>query len=764
MSNPIHTRDGRGPSPGTSDDSTDSVFLEYWRVLRERRRIVLSCLAITTVAALVASYLATPEYTARTTIEIERQSPEILEFTDVLNVDPSGYHDFYETQYKILQSRAVLRLAAERLDLMNRPELAGRRGSPIGRMIAWVRSFAPTTQIKRSTDPLRPAVQFIAAHLTVSAIHNSHLVRVAVSDRDPQLAADIANAVADAYQRFQLDARYSTTGKAKEFLAKDVALYQAEIGDLQRELQAYGVEKEILGFSDGTQDISERALADIDHRRNEGKARLMAAEARFLAVVETAPDGLPEVLQSSVITHLRQERALLERQQDEMARKFSDDWPPLLHLREKLRTADQQLTLEAEQIAAQVRAVAKTEYERAASEFEKLTDARDAQMREVQRVNLAAIQYASLKAQIDSKREVMADLVARQSETETSFRLKETSTSNIRTVDYAEPPTRPSRPRTMLNMVLAIMFGTVLGIGMAFFVDHLDNTVKTEQDIQRFGRLTVLGHVPLARSLRLVGSAPARQETDPTRRLDLASHLDPKSAFSEAFRNLRTSLLLATPDHPPQHVAITSCEPGDGKSTVACNLAMVFTQLGRKVLLVDADLRRPRIHTALEIPNAVGLSSFLSGNASLAELARETEVPNLSVITAGPIPPNPSELLGSARLAELLRYVDEHEGFDHVILDSPPVLSVTDAIVLSAKLDSTILVIRAGQTRREALEQSVSRLNQSHSSVIGSVLNGVSAESTYYYGRYGRHQEYYDENESGSSPTPNKQSTDRRAG
>jgi len=384
----------------------------------------------------------------------------------------------------------------------------------------------------------------------------------------------------------------------------------------------------------------------------------------------------------------------------------------------------------------------------------------------VQRVNFETIEYAGLQAEIETKRRVLSDLVERQSETETSFRLREARTSNVRVVDPAEPPTTAASPRKLLNLVLALLVGSTLGIGMAFLVDHLDNTVKNEQDIQRLGGVTVLGHVPLTRTLHAVGDEVPHSD-DLTRQLDIGSHLDPRSNFSETFRNLRTSLLLATPDHPPRHVAVTSCEPGDGKSTVALNLAIVLTQLGRRVLLIDADLRRPRIHKSLQLTNAVGVSSFLSGNATLDELIRESEIPNLRVITSGPIPPNPSELLGSPGLETMLDRFSGEDRFDHIILDSPPVLSVTDAIILSTRTDSTILVVRAGMTSREALAQSAARLKQSRVKVTGAVLNAVSHEAGYYYGRYGYGRSYRytyqaDDEAEGTATTPGR--TRRRFG
>jgi capsular exopolysaccharide synthesis family protein len=740
------------PDAGAEFRPADGEFevrlLDYWRVLVQRRLVVLGCLAAVVVVTMTLTLLTAPTYRATATLEIQRNTPEVVEFADVLNVDPDAYWDFHQTQQKILESRSVARIAAERLDLVHRPEFAARKGSPLGRLRRWVGGWfreeeGESQNARGAYSPEDRATDYVQGGLDVALIRNSYLSTVSFEDRDPRLAAEVANAVADAYQQFQLDSRYNTTGQAKEFLTKDVARVRAEIGVLEQQLQAYGIEKEILALSDGTQDISEQALGDINRRCTEASARMASAEAVHQAVQQAPPEALPEVLASPIIGRLRERHAELEREHATMSERFKPGWPALDQLAEELAQARAQLGAEAETIARHVRAAAEGELAVARAEYAALERRRETQKREVQRVNEDAIDYASLKSEIETKRKVLTDLVERQSETETSYRLREAGTSNVRVVDRAEVPTYPARPNKRLNLMLSLALGLGLGVGLALFVDHLDNTIKTEQDIQRVSGLTVLGHVPLTRSLAVVGEEAGATTT---RQLDMASHLEPRSHFSETFRNLRTSLLLATPDHPPRHVLVTSCEPGDGKSTVALNLAIVLTQQGRKVLLVDADLRRPRLHKTVGLDNAVGLSSYLSGNAAIADLAHETEIPGLRVITSGPIPPNPSELLGSPRLDALLDDYLKANGFDHLIVDSPPLLSVADSIVLSTRTDSTVVVVRAGSTRRESLTQSVVRLRQSRANVVGAVLNAVAEEKGYYY-RYYRHKRYYGKGE-----------------
>jgi succinoglycan biosynthesis transport protein ExoP len=729
------------PGAASQDGREETIhLLDYWRILVARRVVVFACLGIFVAAALIYSVSATREYEAVTTLQIERQGPEILGFKDIVNVDSaySAYQDFYQTQYKILQSRTVIRIAAERLDLMNRPEFVARRKSPIQRMGDAVRSMIASPA--PGGDPLRRALSFIQKNLSIQPIRNSRLVKIAFTDRDRTLAADVANAVAEAYQQFNFDARYSTTSQATEFLTKEVARLQQEIAGLERKLQEYGQRKEILSVSDGARDISQQALSDINTRYVDARGRLALAEARYEAARGVAPESLPEVLNSPLISNLRQQYAEVERRHSQMSERFKPDWPPLQQLQQELDIARDRLRIESENIAAQVRGGAKADYDRVRGEVAGLELQVNAQKQEVQRVNRDGIEYASLKTEIETRRKVLSDLVARKSETATSERLADTRASNVRVVDRAEPPRSPVRPKKLLNLALSVVFGLGLGVGMAFLLDHLDNTVKTEQDLERVAALPALGYVPLFQPLRVVTEGSEKSPGASSQLVDLASHLDPRSAFAEAFKNLRTSLLLASADRPPRTIVVTSAEPGDGKSTIALNLGIVLTQMGRRVLLVDADLRKPRLHRMLHISNSAGLSSYLSGNAQPADLIQDTEVPNLLAITSGPIPPNPSELLGASSLEALVERLIEEGRFDHVILDSPPAIQVADSVILSSRMEATIIVVRAGKTSRTSVAQAAGRLRQARGRVIGAVLNAIQESGGYYY--YYRYKYY----------------------
>ncbi len=736
---------------------------DYWRILNERRAVILGTLGIVVATTLVLSFLATPQYRSKAVLQIERQGPDILTFKDVLGVDPAGYLDFYQTQYKILQSRTVLRKAVERLDLVNRPEFATRKGSPAERLAEWAKGLLRGDG-DGPADPLEPALDFVEDEIAIEPVRNSHLVRVAFTDRDPRLATDVANAVAEAYIEFQLDARYSTTATASDFLTKQVTRLQAEIGDRERQLQAYGQKSEILALSDGAQDISEKALGDLNGQLIQARGRLALAEARFDTLRNAPADALQEVLNSPLVNNLKGQYAEVERRHSQMAERFKEDWPALRQTREEMERARARLETETETIARRVREVAQRDVTRARAEVARLGGGVEDQKHEVQRVNRAAIEYGSIKAEIATRRKVLEDLVARQSQTETSGQLRETSASNVRVVDRAEVPKEPSSPKKKLNLLLAILLGLTAGVGFALVLDHLDNTVRSEQDIERHAPvLALLGHLPLYEPLRAVEGSEDDAAAAAPLSIDLASHVQPRSSLAEAFKNLRTSLLLASPEHPPRRILLTSCEPGDGKSTAALNLAIVLAQMGRRVVLVDADLRRPRIHKMVGCDNTVGLTTFLTGNAGYAQTIQGTGIPNLWVVPSGPIPPNPSELLNSPSLESLLDRLDRERGFDHILFDSPPVLQVADSVILAQRMDATVLVVRASKTTRTSLVQGVARLRQSRARVAGVVLNAVPEKTGYYYYRYYRYyRSYRDETSEKTAPARARRRRDRR--
>ncbi len=716
-------------------------LLDSWDVLRRRRWVVY--LAVTTVAlvALVGSYLVTPLYRATVTLQIERETPDILAFEDLTRVDYSwaAYADFYQTQYKILSSETVARRAADRLDLVSHPlfqqEAAGQPG-----VLAWLRGLLPRRGENVLRTPLDVATAWLGAHLEVSPVRNSQLVRVSWTSPDPELAARVANAVADAYIAFTLEAHYSPPDQASEFLVNQIGALKQEIGELEERLQSYGEAKRIVSI-DESSNITLRALADIAQRRTEAETRLAETEAAYRALRDAPPEALPEVRDSELINRLKAEHASYESQYGELAQRFKDDWPALRTLRSRLEQLQARIAAETEEIRLKVVAAAQARYLAARHEVEQLDTLQREHEAAAQRLKRDAFDYATLQAEVQRKREILNALLKRQNEMALATRLQDldVTSSNVRVVDPARPPTAPYRPNVTLNLLLGLVLGLALGVGMAFFLDYLDNTVSSPSHVERETGLPTLAVIPR----HVAGAAPlvrVRRRAAAAGPVDLVAQREGRAAATEAFRELRTAILLSSPGSPPRQLMVTSALAKEGKSATTANLALVFAQLGRRVLLVDADLRRPRLHRIFETDNERGLSTYLSGlEKDPRQLVRPTEVPGLDLLPSGPVPPNPADLLAAPVFADLGHRLLE-AGYEHILYDSPPVLSVADPVLVAAAVERAILVVRADFTPRESLRAAVDKLVQAGVRPAGLVLNDLDLDShargRYGYGRY----------------------------
>lgn len=727
--------------------SDEINLLHYWRVVTRRRWTVYLAVAAVGLVALIGSITATPLYRATTTLQIERRTPDILTFQDLSQLDFSfaAYSDFFQTQYKIIASEPVARRAVERLGLADHPDFQGETKRP--GLMTRIRGLIPRRRADTESDPVETATAQVLGGLQVSPIRNSQLVNITWISSDPDLASSVANAVAESYIHSSLESQFSASGQAEEFLVNQIGTLKQEISVIEAQRQDYGESKSIVSI-DESSNLTLQALEDISEQRTAAQTALASAKAAYESVVNAPPEALPQVMNSPLISRLREEYATLESEISEKSRRFGSDWPNLQTLTSRLDQARVRLAEETEYIAQQVRTAAEAEYDAASREVGHLEDLLLEQEEAAQRLKRDAVEFANLQSEVLMKRETLDALMSRQNEMALSTRLQDLdiSSSNIRFVVRASPPKAPFRPNTKANVLLGLVFGLLLGVTLAILLDHIDNTVGSVDELQTVtGRpaLAVIprhgsGGSPLARVRRK--QPPRSDET-----LDLVAHLDAKAGAAEAYRDLRTALLLSNPGQPPRSILVTSATPEEGKTATAINLAVVLAQLGSRVLLVDTDLRRPRLHKAFGVENRRGVTNFLSGmNENLNELTRTSDVPNLDLLTSGPIPPNPSELLNSSTFVDLCRQLQEH-GYRHVVFDSPPVLSVSDPVIIADVVDSCVLVSRAGRTPRQSIRLAVDRLLQAGNCSLGVVLNdldpGAPGSSHYGYRYYGRYSD-----------------------
>ncbi|MEE9219834.1 MAG: polysaccharide biosynthesis tyrosine autokinase, partial [Acidobacteriota bacterium] len=596
--------------------------------------------------------------------------------------------------------------------------------------------------------------------LDVSPVRNSRLVDVLFSSHDRVLSARAANRVAETYIAFNSEAQYNTSMRATASLTHQIANLQEEIDAREKELQEYAREHGIIPLSE-KQSITLKNLNDLSNTYTAAQAVRIEKEARYAALRDADAGSISEVLGNKLIQELTQKSAELARYQAQLSEKYKPEWPEMGRLQREMQETQERLEAERRALYEQVLGAAGSDYQAARKEEEYLRAALEDLKRESQQLGLKEIQYNNLKAEISNRRLTLEALVKRQSETASSVGINELASSNVRIVDPAEVPNRASSPKILLNLILSLISGLALGVGMAFFLEYIDKSVKNLEEMQEASGVPALGFIPAlwqeGAKLKLVRTSGSRgsrfqvvrtrgQETSGGVRLELIAHEDFRSKISEAFRELRTALLVSRPGGPPRTILITSTLPGEGKTAVALNLAITLAQIGKRVLLVDSDLRKPRLRKLLGVAAGSGLSTDLSGSGPLRAQPCPTPVPGLSLVPSGPMPPNPADLLDSERFTQILRAY-EALGFDHIIFDSPPLLAVADPAILAMRVQTVVMVVQAGLTNRDGLAQAMKRLQQVKARVVGAVLNrfDFDQQGYYYYGY--RDRRYYGEAE-----------------
>ncbi len=722
---------------------------DYWQILVRRRWLIYTCVLVVTVAAAVSSFLATPVYRSTCTIAIERTGVRILR-QNLTSAEPSwlDYQNFYNTQYQIIQSDAVLRRAIDRMDLMHRDDLPGMEeeeeglaaqvGKKLGSLKRSLVRFVSRTQVPEGEeDPYYPYLKLLRSGLSVEPVRDSHLVQISFVSPDREFAAEAANAVARAYIDFTLSYKLEIAEQSKDFFIERIHSLQEEIANLEEDLREYARTHHIV-TGDST-DVALQNLADLRSRYTEAEANLAKAKARYESLLKTPAESLDEVRHNPLIQGLAREVSDAESRYRELLATYGPAFPEVKKQEEKLRAAKDRLKEETRNIARKVIEGAKADYLQAKKEVTELGRLYDKAKQQVDRFQSDYVQYQQLKLMVDRKRATLNDLLDRENQMVLSASLVNAgdSANNVRIIDEAKPARQIYKPKKKLNILLGFLFGLFLGVGAAVLMEYIDNTLKTPDDVRQVLGFSVLGMVPsLSSTTRTKGR---------TRREDLAaepaliSAEAPLSPIAEAYRELRTAVLLATPGHPPRDLCVTSCQPGEGKTTTTINLATTLAQLGRRVLVVDADLRKPRCHQVLKVASSQGMSTWLTGMSGLDDLILPTRIENLSVIPAGPIPPNPAELLDSSRFSELVEHLRNDDRFDHVLFDTPPVLSVVDPLLVGRHVEGTVLVIKSGFTTREAGKLGKEKLETGRVNVLGVVLNAVEIEHVPYQYRYYRY-------------------------
>lgn len=720
-SRPSQTSPADG-SPGWGNSGQDLGTFDlasYWRLALKHRLVIAGSFLAALVIGAALTLLMTPIYTAHATLQIDREAARVFNAEEVTPTENMGFgEEFFQTQYGLLRSRSLAERVVESLGLASSNaalEAMGVEAPPTG---------GPAAAQAGQRRAL--AVKEIEKNLSVSPVRGSRLVAIGYDNPNPVVAARIANGFAENFIQANLDRKFESSSYAREFLEERIAQTKERLESAERQLVAYAVNQQIVNIGEpsegaaagrANESLTSNNLVALNSALARTRAERVAAEERWRSASRSDLMTLPEVLQNPSVQRITEQRATLNGEYQQKLSLYQPDYPEMVRLKAQIEEADAQLRT----VAGNIRSSIRSEYEIVANQERSLQAQVNSLTGDVLDLRDRSIQYNILQRELDTTRTLYEGLLQRYKEVGVTGGV---TANNISIVDRAAPPAAPSKPNLLLNMALAAALGIGLGAILALVLEALDETLATPDDVEKKLGVPVLGVIPL------LGKGVTTADA-----LD-----DIRSGFSEAYYSLRTALQFSTPDGAPSSILVSSARPAEGKSTTAYAVALSLARVGKRVLLVDGDLRNPSMHRVIGAENELGMSNLLSGSGDLASVVQRTAQMNLFFIPCGPLPPNPAELWGGERLHQFL--AETRGQFDHVVLDGPPVLGFADAPVLAAAVNGVVFVMESRGTRRGQARGALGRLQVGRAHLLGAVLTKFSSKATS-YGSYDYAYDYH---------------------
>jgi polysaccharide biosynthesis transport protein len=716
---------------------------DYWLIVRKHLRMVVAMLMAAVTLTGVAVLLITPAYTSQALLLIERGTPQVLDIHQALpDSMTSDEYDYYKTQYELLKSRALAarvireqRLAAElSAEIDNQRHYfqgPGAAAWSVGRWLGLLAAPSDAANPARIDWP-RIEVDGVDArlidaylkHLEIVPRSGTRLVAVAYTAPDRNLAAAVANAHALAYIRQGLEMRANANEEAQRFLENKLIELRERVENSEAALNAYRRDKGILSLN-GKENLALERLDELSRRVNEAEAGRIGLEAQEQMIRQRSFESLPAVIGSELIQKLKQEAAALDEEYAGMATQFKPGYEPLDQLHSQVKEAHARLDQEIQKVVDGIESA----YLTAQAGEQELREEMEKQKAVVLAQNDAGVKYAILAREADTNRQLYDSVLQRMKEMGVAADIR---ASNIFVVDRAEAARFPSHPAKLTDLSISVLLGLAAAIGLALVLESLDNTLKSPDDVTRALGLPSLAIVPKFATINAALKPGLRAAAGGNNsRSELIVSRDRFSPATEAFRALRTNLLLSRAGEPPKVTLMTSALSVEGKTVTIVNTAALFASMGMKVVLVDADLRRPRCHELLLGKNGAGVTEVLTGQAELAEVIKPTPVDNLFLVSAGTIPPNPAELIGSKSMRATLDGLRQR--FDFVFVDSAPVMIVSDSLFIAAVADGTVMLVDSSRTPRALVTEMYTRLHRVGAKVLGVVLNQVDTKHSGYY-------------------------------
>lgn len=750
---------------------------ELWRIVRKRRWLVLIIAVIATILVTVEVHRTPSIYRAQALVGIKKEGTTVVQ-TDqrFIQIDDS---DTLNTKKIIIKSRPLLEDVVVMLKLDQHPRFVEslQKKSVTGALKEMGQRFsgplptaepsAPRETVSQAallqnrspeeSQQLGPYVNILRKKLDVEALENSHVLEVSFEHTDPQLAAAIVNAVADNFIRRSFENKTSRFEATSSWLDRSTRELKGKMQQAEQELADYTRRNQIFSL-EGNQSLTTEKLAKLHAQVLQAETERMLKESLYEEVKRGRTAQLPEAFADPKTGTLEQEVGKLKVQQAELSVRYGPENPRVAEVEQKIKAMEGQITGTRRTLEEKLKA----DYERAVRDARSLKQALDSAKGEAVQQNQAAIQLSILRQNSDTAKSLYNDFLQKTNQADLQLAQQH---KDLHIIEPAETPGSPIGPQRLRTILIGLLVSLIAGVGLAFFLEYLDNTVKSVEDIERFAQLPTLAVIPSINTVSPRAMTAKRKELQPVAEngaslspnfaaasgkgagnLTKLVTLDQLSSVVEAYRMLRTSVLLSAAGSPPKIILFTSGQPGEGKTTTAINTAISLSQLGSSVLLIDADLRRPTVHRVFKMNQTQGLSTYLSRQVEIDPLINKLWVPNLSVLPCGPIPPNPAELISSERMRDLLQKLSEH--YDHILIDSPPLINVTDPVILSTMVDGVILVVQAGRATRDIVRRARQELSSVGAKIFGVVLNNLDIKREGYDSYLSAYGGYYGENRS----------------
>lgn len=737
---------------------------DYLFVIFKRKWLILSLVLVVTSLVTIQMFRTPSIFQGETTLRIEPKRNSILQTKEIVINSSQNDPNFIGTQLKLLQNPQLAQQVVLTLDLQHNPAFMG--GQAQGGLFSSLRNIFTRDRTPKPASPavatgativsqstlaeqpltaeelarLEPYEDAIISNEEVAPIEKTSLIEVKFKHTDPALAQKVTNTIAEVFISNNLEQRNIGSKNAQDLLAQEIAKLQLRDKQLQEKRINYAREKNIPLTSDPTLNVENLKLKELSSQVLEARQTRMKAQAEWAQANSSDPFAVEDVQKSEYISKLRETVSALREKRAALLEIYEKEWPEVKKVEAALAPREKEL----ERATAETIKSIKSRYESAAATEQSLNRSLIQQQGTTTQQTRDQIEMLAITQDLETNKQYLNGLMQKEKELRATQGSTE-KTSDISVATYSRLPKVPIGPARLRNILFAFILSLVAGIGLAFLLDFLDDTVNSMEDVDRYIHLPALALIPASKGdkARLIGMPAGAPAPGASNALALVD--DARSPVAEAYRHLRTSLLLSSAGQPPKTILVTSSQPSEGKTTTAINTAFMLAQTGAEVLIIDCDLRRPRLHAHFEVSNSVGLTNWLSGERNVDALIQSSEKqPNLKLLTSGPVPPNPAELLGSDEMRKLLALLSER--FAHIIIDSPPAISFTDASILSTMVDGVMLIVHGGKSSRAVVRRARQQLLDVGANIFGVVLNNVKLESQqdyYYAGYYGYYSSYY---------------------